>query len=252
MDFTGPGTPLTQAGFAAAAADLGPVALYAVLSVETSGCGYLGDRRPKLLFERHVFSRRTGHRFDADDADVSAPTPGGYGASGAHQYDRLQAALGLDADAALSSASWGLGQIMGENHVAAGFPHATAMVTAFVASEDAQIAGMAAFIAAAGMAQALKTQDWARFARLYNGPSYAANNYDGHLAHFYGLYSQNGLPDLTVRAVQVRLMYAGCFPGQIDGLAGPSTTAAVKAYQTAQGLPATGRIDPALMQALEA
>ncbi len=44
--------------------------LWAVLSVETSGCGYLPDKRPKILFERRVFSRLTGHRFDADDPDM--------------------------------------------------------------------------------------------------------------------------------------------------------------------------------------
>jgi hypothetical protein len=90
-DFTGAGAPLSQNGVEAVASSVsvGLPELLAVLTVETSGCGFLADRRPKILFERHVFSRLTSHRFDADDPDVSQPSPGGYGPSGAHQYERL-------------------------------------------------------------------------------------------------------------------------------------------------------------------
>src|SRR5882724_3864551 len=91
------GTPLTNTGFDRALTLLGArrEALWAVLSVETAGCGYLPDRRPKILFERHHFSRLTQHRFDDSYPDVSSPTAGGYGASGAHQYDRLAVAESL-------------------------------------------------------------------------------------------------------------------------------------------------------------
>ncbi|MGG7377547.1 N-acetylmuramidase domain-containing protein, partial [Escherichia coli] len=39
--------------------------MWAVIHVESSGAGYQADRRPKILFERHVFHRLTGGRFDA-------------------------------------------------------------------------------------------------------------------------------------------------------------------------------------------
>src|SRR5215470_1444274 len=110
--FVGDATPLSEQGLANACAVLGigPAELWTVLRVETSGCGYLPDRRPEILFERHIFHRRTGGRFDATAPDVSDPSPGGYGAAGAHQYDRLAEAVALDRAAALSSASWGIGQ----------------------------------------------------------------------------------------------------------------------------------------------
>src|SRR2546423_444942 len=122
-EFIGLGTPLTQRGINIAAASLGVGAaeLWAVISVETSGCGFLPDKRPKILFERHLFHRLTDGEFDGTNPDISDPTAGEFGAAGAHQHDRLAEAIGLDRAAALQSASWGFGQILGENFAAAGF-----------------------------------------------------------------------------------------------------------------------------------
>ena len=250
-EFTGPGAPLTAEGLDAARAglDVPLAALWSVLAVETSGSGYQADRRPKILFERHIFSRLTSHRFDADDPDVSAPTPGGYGPGGAHQYLRLEAAIQLDRDAALQSASWGLGQVMGENHRAAGFDNAGQMVDAFVGSEDAQILGMARFIKACGMDAALAKLDWTSFARRYNGPHYAANHYDEHLKAHYQRFLNGPPPDLTVRAAQTYLLYRG-YDLVVDGVLARVTTDAVKAFQTKIGLKPTGVIDEALITRL--
>src|SRR5271157_1553905 len=112
VDFAGPGAPLTSEGMSRSsdAVGVGLPEMWSVVSVETSGCGFLPDRRPKILFERHIFHRLTSGRFDADDPDVSQPSQGGYGPSGTHQYDRLAAAIQLDRAAALQSTSWGLGQ----------------------------------------------------------------------------------------------------------------------------------------------
>jgi hypothetical protein len=254
VEFSGPGKPLSSDGIAAACDLLGVSApeIWSVISVETSGFGYLQDRRPKILFERHVFSRLTNHKFDAVNADVSQPTRGGYGPGGAHQHDRLAAAIQLDRDAALQSASWGLGQIMGENFAAAGFQTAAALVDATMTSEDGQLQAMAAFIKANSMDGSLRNHDWARFARGYNGPDFAANNYDGLLGQFFGRYSTGPVPDLAVRAAQIYLTYKGFAPNGVDGIAGRSTAAAVKAFQTSAQLAVTGVIDAALLSALSA
>jgi hypothetical protein len=252
--FVATGAPLTQTGVATAAnrAGAGVPELWAVISVETSGCGFLPDRRPKILFERHIFHRLTGGRYDATAPDISQPTSGGYGEPGANQYDRLAVAQQLDATAALQSASWGLGQVMGENFAAAGFADVAGMVAAMVASEDNQLLAMAAFVAHSGLTPALSQHDWAAVARGYNGPDYAANNYDGLLRHFYGLYSSGPTPDLRVRAAQAYLTYRGFAPGGIDGVAGPHTVAAVRAFQAAAGVAQTGEIDDALLSRLSA
>src|SRR5215475_5155392 len=52
------------------------------------------------------------------------------------------------------------------------------------------------------------------------------------------------------RQVQERLRSAGYHPGTADGVPGPQTVAALRQYQTAQGLPVTGLLDEATRQAL--
>ena len=117
MAFVGLASPLSKDGFAAAASEVNtnPIALWAVVTVETSGRGFLPDRQPHILFERHIFSKRTGGRFDVSHPQISAPRPGGYGKPGSYQHERLTLAMTAHRQAALESASWGLGQVMGFN-----------------------------------------------------------------------------------------------------------------------------------------
>ena len=252
VEFAGAGAPLTSSGMSRSSSTLGVglPEMWSVLSVETSGCGFLPDRRPKILFERHVFHRLTGGRFDADDPDVSQPSQGGYGPGGAHQYERLAAAIQLDRAAALQSTSWGLGQIMGENFRIAGFDQIENMVTAMIASEDEQLRAMANFVKGNGMDLPLRNHDWPAFARRYNGPNYAANNYDGLLHYFYEKYASGPTPDLEVRAAQVFLTYKGLSPGAIDGVLGAATRAASCQFQRSLGVAETGAIDAGLMSSL--
>src|SRR5262249_14500753 len=152
------------------------------------------------------------------------------------EYSRLQEAIALDRQAALSSASWGIGQIMGFNAAVAGFPSVEAMVTAMVESEDAQLAGMATFLRTQKLDKALATHDWPTFARGYNGPSFEENQYDVRLAASFRRFSLGPLPQLTVRQVQVLLMFLGFSPGIIDGILGKRTRSAVVSFKQQQGL----------------
>ncbi|MBV9181216.1 MAG: DUF3380 domain-containing protein, partial [Acidobacteria bacterium] len=128
LPFQGNAKPLSADGLAKAATTLGVYAaeIWTVLAVETCGCGYLPDRRPQILYERHIFHRLTGGKYD--DGDISDPNPGGYGPRGAPQYDRLAKAMQEDRNAALESTSWGIAQIMGMNYALAGFENVEAMV----------------------------------------------------------------------------------------------------------------------------
>lgn len=58
-------------------------------------------------------------------------------------------------------------------------------------------------------------------------------------------------PGSALLAGQVALDRAGFSPGLIDGRSGPKTTAALRAYQAARGLPQTGRFDAATRGALK-
>lgn len=99
--------PLSAAGLCAAATTIGVdvATIWAILAVETSGCGYLSDRRPQILYERHIFHRLTDGVFDAKHAGISSDQAGGYGRGGGAQYPRLGEAVALARSAALQSAS---------------------------------------------------------------------------------------------------------------------------------------------------
>ena len=244
--FTGSGAPVSQAGFDKAVKALetqaDPAALWAILAVETRGFGYLADRRPQILFERHVFAKRTGGKFSAAHPDISNATAGGY-KGGAAEYPRLKQAMALDRNAALESASWGLGQVMGFNAASIGYANVQAMVDAFKDGEDAQLAGCVDFITGKpALKKAFKERDWAKVAFFYNGKTFAKNAYDVKLANFYAQF-QKRAPDIGVRADQARLAYLGFDPKGIDGMVGPGTAKAIRAFQTGSGLPATGTFD---------
>jgi hypothetical protein len=241
--FPGNAEPMSSEGLATIASNLGVhvAEIWTVLAVETSGCGYLPDRRPQILFERHVFHRLTQGKYD--DGDISDATPGGYGPRGAVQYDRLARAMSKDRSAALQSASWGISQIMGMNYVLVGFENVEDMVAAVSESEDRQLTAMAAFLDRTGVRAALQAHDWVSFARGYNGPKYAINRYDIRLNAEYQKYAAGILPDLNVRAAQLYLTYLGFHPGAIDGIAGERTLSALAEFQAKNGIQNTSIID---------
>jgi hypothetical protein len=189
MEFTGAATPLGPQDIAAAATRLQcePAAIWAVCDIESAGGGFLSDKRPKTLFEAHLFGNLTRHRWDATHPNISSPgwNRALYGADGAHQYDRLAEAISLDRDAALQSASWGMFQIVGMNFAACGFASVEAYVAAMCDSEGAQLAAFAAFCAHEELTPLLASRDWTAFALRYNGPGDVENDYAGKLAAAY-------------------------------------------------------------------
>jgi hypothetical protein len=248
------GIPMTADGLSAQADEMGIdlAAVWAVLTVETAGCGFLGDRRPAILFERHVFRRETGGgKFDAIAPDLSNATPGGYGTRGDNQYRRLQRAIALDRRAALRSTSWGIGQVMGINAEMVGYEDVEAMVTGAESSEDEQLRAMFAFIRASKLRTALQNQDWKTFARRYNGPSFQENDYDTKLRQTFKRYRSEGVPDVRARAAQLHLIYKGFDPGVVDGIFGKKSRAALKLFQQSVGLSDSGDLDTATFAALQ-
>jgi hypothetical protein len=252
MDFTGSAQPLSEQGFKRALAllNIGAAEMWAVLSVETHGCGFLQDRRPVILFERHIFHQQTGGVHDLTNPSISSLKPGGY-LGGAHEYERLQQAITLDRGAALNSASWGIGQIMGFNAGLAGFDSAEAMLNAMVDSEDAQLTAMANFLRTQKLDASLASHDWSAFVRGYNGPNFKINEYDTRLGASFQKF-RVGVPKLSVRQVQLLLMFLGLDPGVIDGIPGKRTRSAVVRFREQQSLGDSDEVDDALIAALSA
>lgn len=155
--------------------------IHAFMEVEAAGSGFDRQGRPKMLFEPHVFHRNLqGEKRDrAVKAGLAYPRwrreyP-------KDSYPRLLAAMEIDETAALKSASWGLGQILGENHKLVGYATPQAMVRAFVEDEETHLEAIVAFLKGKGLDKHLRAHDWAKVAEGYNGAQYAQHGYHTRL-----------------------------------------------------------------------
>lgn len=178
--------------------------VHAILDVESSGSGFDRAGRLKMLFEPLWFYRHLTPTNDDPNAKdmltkrsravalgLAQPTrPTSYPPE---SYTRLEKALLIDEAAALKSASWGLGQIMGFNHAPAGYATVQAMVAAFCADEAHQLEAMISFIKAHKLDDDLRRHDWRGVARGYNGEGYERDGYHIKLANAYAKWAR--LPD---------------------------------------------------------
>ena len=265
-NFRGAAMPLADADLDAAAADLGceRAVIDAVCDVESSGGGFLADGRPKILFEAHAFHKATGGRWDRTNPNISSPEwdRSLYGAGGAHQYDRLAEAIGLDRDAALQSASWGRFQVMGNNYAAANFADVEGFVQAMCDRESAHLQAFIGYCRVNGLVDALKEHDWTNFAAGYNGPGqvdhYAAalqKAYDRHGAHGAAAPGDQVLHllDRGPAATKLQQILNGKgYDVTPDGAFGAQTEAAVRKFQTDAGLAADGVVGSRTWVALKA
>lgn len=249
----GKGTPLTLVGLDAACDRAGVSAqhLWAVIFVETDfpNCGYLRDRRPQILYEPRCFSNLTDHAYDETNADISSAVYHQDHGSFNDQYLFLAKACALDQDKALQSCSWGIGQTLGRNYQEAGFADVTSFVLSMVNAEDGQASAMAGEMVESGAAKALAKEDWVKFAKIYNGPGFASNQYDRKVKRQFDLLKDK-LPDLRVRTAQCCLWYEGFDPGQMDGLWGKTTVGAWHRYQASHQIPVTDALDDHTFQML--
>ena len=165
--------------------------IHAVLDVETAGGGFDNQHRPKMLFEPHIFWRELGPGTKRDQAAAqSLAYPEWKRDYPKDSYPRLEKAMKIDENAAMRSASWGLGQIMGFNASLSGYGSAKEMVMSFLDDEETHLRAMVKFIISAGLDDELRRHDWAGFARGYNGSQYAKNGYDKKLATAYAKWAK--------------------------------------------------------------
>ncbi len=186
------GSTLTEDDFKQAAELLKceVAAIKAVAEVESRGAGFMADGRPTILFERHKFHAFTKGAFSATHPDISRKSAGGYGAGGAHQWDRFNIAAALNNTAAIKSCSWGKFQLMGFNFAICGFATLEDFHAAMLKSEGEQLKAFCHFITASNLDGALRNRNWAAFARGYNGKNYKINKYDTKLAAAYRKHSK--------------------------------------------------------------
>lgn len=175
----------------------------AVNEVESNGKGFLVDGRPKILFEGHIFWRELEKRgidpktylnSNAQDILFENYTKKYY-LGGSAEYSRLEKAknLGQDKkiiDAANSSASWGLFQIMGFNALSIGYNSIDEFVEKMNKSEGEQLKAFGLFLEKNNLISVLRNKNWASFALKYNGPAYKTNKYDEKLSRAYSKYAR--------------------------------------------------------------
>jgi N-acetylmuramidase len=189
------GESLGDEAMLAAAQDLGCelAAIKAVAEVESRGAGFDSTGRPTVLYERQVFSRQCTPkgRFDSMP-DISAPVGYGRGNYGntESQWQKIAKAYALDPVAALKAPSWGIFQVLGENHRACGYEHVADFVRLMVTSQVGHLQAFVSFIKAnPSLLKAIRARDWATFARWYNGKDYATYQYDEKMAAAYARHA---------------------------------------------------------------
>ena len=189
---------LLETDFQAAAARLGVSvpAVKAVATVESNGGGFLPDGRVKVQYEPHVMYRQLASNFDRARADkelvahpdLVAKKAGSYQSLDKEDKDMNRAAQLIDRTSALESASWGAFQIMGYHWKTLQYT----TLQGFINDQYTAAGQLETFVrfihADPRLLKALRGKDWATFARIYNGPNYAANKYDTKLAAVFKQY----------------------------------------------------------------
>ncbi|MDD2869110.1 N-acetylmuramidase domain-containing protein [Neomegalonema sp.] len=224
--------PLTEAAEALGCA---PAILAAILHRESghlSGAARLAARR----FEPHVF-RRLGGGLAATHAGAAK----------------------LDPELAEQASSHGAPQIMGHHAKMLGYASASAMRAAFLAGGwPEQMQAMRLYAERTGLASPLRALNMPEIARIWNGPAYARAGYDLKLTADHARISgasptralRLGDQGEEVSRLQRALSAAG-HPVAPDGVFGPRTEAALRAFQQARGLSPDGLAGALTQAALE-
>lgn len=165
---------LTRANFEEVATLLGceVEAIQAVVEVESGSAGaFAANGKPIILFEPHIFSRRTNRQYDTSHPTISYRSWDStkYPRTQDGRWAQLREAYALNPQEAIASASYGLFQIMGFNHAACGFADPKAFVTDMCRGQAQQLKAFANFVRANNLADELVRKDWEGFAAGYNG-----------------------------------------------------------------------------------
>lgn len=278
MNFIGTGKRLQQG-------DIGKVAklhglttsvLLAVIEIESAGRGFGRKNRLKVLFEPHVFYRRLkgSQRAEAIRKGLAYKSWGAkpYPKTFDARYRQISSAQNINKEVALQSASWGLPQMMGFNHKAAGFNSASQMVITFMQGEYEQLLGMMSFIKFNGLLKHLKGKNfnlrksWEPFANGYNGSGFRKHNYHGRLARSHkkhdGLSGHTTVPQADgmlrkgmkgepVREMQADLALLDMLRSPVDGVFGPQTELDLRLFQRTYALKVDGIAGPKTLALLK-
>ncbi|ENN90834.1 N-acetylmuramidase domain-containing protein [Bartonella schoenbuchensis] len=245
----------------------------AIISVESDGKGFDDEQRVKVLFEKHQFyknlpphKRKQAVKEDLARKEWISIQDGGYKEqkTNTQALELLIAAMTIDEEAALKSASYGAGQILGSNYGMLGWKSVQDFVTSMCSCEDEQIKAMFTFFKKRGLASSLRDKDFNAIARAYNG-SGMVEEYGRRMRSAYCALTKKtaavsnpiratglrlGCKGYRVEALQKRLNDLG-YPVAIDSDYGPNTRSAIFAFQADHNLEVDGVVGAKTQAALD-
>lgn len=196
-----PSVRLTEEDYREVAERLGVdvAAIKAVVEIEAGRAmrGFGADDKPIINFDLTMFQRFASRRginlsaYRSSHAVVfNRPAVARYGSQQAAQHARLAAAREIDKDVAVLGTFWGMFQIGGFNWKRCGTESIEDFEARMSRSERDQLELFATFLENGGMVESIRRHDWAKFARLYNGPAYSSRGYHTRLARAFARYSE--------------------------------------------------------------
>ncbi|MCM1522635.1 MAG: N-acetylmuramidase family protein [Muribaculaceae bacterium] len=187
---------LTEQDFAEVADSLGVevAAIKAVVDIEAGRTheGFSAPGKPLINFDLTMF-RRFASRRGVNLAKYSKSHPvvfSSHKGSQTRAQRRLEAARSINPQAAVEGTFWGMFQIGGFNWKKCGASSLEDFEMRMSRSERDQLDMFASFIKNAGLLPALRSKNWAKFARGYNGPSYAKRGYHTRMAAAYARHNK--------------------------------------------------------------
>ena len=250
---------------AAEKSGLDPAKLAAIIEVESAGIIFWivnGEKKPTILTEAHYFWRLTSGeaRRKAVAAGLANPRWGAipYPRTAVDTWSRYERMAAIDPVAAMSSCSWGVGQVMGDKWKGLGYESPQAFIDAQM-TLPGQIDALLREIKYSKLEGALGRggftgDSWRDFARGYNGSGYAKNNYHNKMAAFYKNYVsvdfELGGIDEGIKLIQQQLKDAGYWSSSIDGKYSTDYLVAVKKFQADHALEDDGVVGPLTSAAL--
>ena len=242
--WVGAARPLLPSAFDEAAATLGCelAAIRAVADVESSNGGFRRDGSLERRFEPH---HMPGSKMTWRDSMRLKQ---------AERERMFLEAYQANPAAALAATSFGRFQIMGFNARAAGFTSPHSMTAQMADSEAAQLRGFVTLLKTWGLDRALRARDWRAFAARYNGSGQVAE-YARRMEEAYRKHAGAASPVVLRvgdRGEAVTRLQRALGPGvPDDGVFGPETLDAVKAFQKRSDLPDDGVVGARTWAALE-
>lgn len=149
------------------------------------------DGFPAILYERHVFYRNLplslAKTYASKYPDICSPKGYGRGGYGTYAIQRIKfsKAFYLNKDAAMEACSWGPFQELGENWEQYNFKNVGEFVDTMKDGLYGPCLIFIKSIRARGLVQAMRTRQYAKLARSYNGKAYATFGYHTQLEANY-------------------------------------------------------------------